>query len=322
VKRRQRGVALLTAILVVAIATLAATAVLSSSEAALVRTAGLRDTEQAWWYAQGVESWVLGILQKDALDTKLDSLDEPWAIPVTALPVDEGSACGQIVDLQGRFNLNNLATVASPDVYGEQFKRLLAALPEVEVPQNLLPAVRGWMGVQEQGHDAAADDLTYLGLTPPYRAAGRPFTVVSELLAVEGMTPKLYRALAPYVVALPSTNSRINVNTALEPILRALSVAPDGAKLQQFLDTRLKQPATSPDDAIARSMFGADVKKEMVSGGTNFFMLQGDVSVGSGHLALYSLIYRPDSGVPVVLSRSTVPELPGTPPCATPSTSS
>jgi general secretion pathway protein K len=319
--KKQRGVALITAILVVAIATLAATALLSASEAAILRTGNLRDSEQAWWYAQGVESWVLGILRQDGHDTKYDGLDEAWATPVTALPVDEGTACGQIVDQQGLFNLNNLAVTNTKVDYGAIFRRLLAELHDVEVPPELPNAVRGWTGVSQAGMSSDSEDLFYLGLTPPYRAAHRPFTSVSELMAVQGMTPKLYRALAPFVTALPAKNATpVNVNTAPLEVLLALG-GNNPAKLTQFVERRLKSPVKDPMELYNDGTLDASVDKATVSATTQYFVLQGNVFVGSGHVALYSLIFRPGPGTPLVLSRSTVPELPGTPPCATPSTS-
>ena len=320
--RRQRGIALMTAILVVAIATLAATALLVSSSIAVQRTGSLRDSEQAWWYAQGVEAWILGILEKDAQDNDFDGLGEPWAIPVSSLPVDEGTACGAISDLQGRFNLNNLAAAGSVD-YALQFKRLLANLPDSEAPPELAAAVRDWLDADDTpGMSGGAEDMAYLDRQPPYRAANRLFTNVSELLAVQGMTPELYRMVAPLLAALPRTGTPVNVNTAPEEVLRALSDTVDSTKLQQFLEQRLAEPAKTVDEFINKGILGADAPRTTLEVRSTFFLLQGSVFVGSGHVALYCSIFRPDPGKPLVFGRSTVPELPGSHPCATPSTSS
>ncbi|HUS24069.1 MAG TPA: type II secretion system minor pseudopilin GspK [Candidatus Binatia bacterium] len=335
---KQRGVALITALLVVAIATIAATALLSSSEIALMRTASLRDTEQAWWYADGIESWVRGILEADAKDPvhgPYDGLDEMWAIPVTSLPVDEGTACGRVVDQQGLFNLNNLLVPPGTWDYGAQFQRLVSlVLPSgVQAPQGLLESIRDWIDTDDTPLPGGAEDLTYLGLTPPYRTANRPLQHISELLAVQGMTPELYRAIAPYVTALPLAPSApagpqappvlvatpINVNTAPEPVLNSL-VLPGGSAtaLQSFLTNRASAPVKA--DGEARQLFTGNATPVTVH--TQFFTLQGDIFVGTSHLALYSLIFRPKSGTSTVLGRSTVPELPGSPPCATSSSSS
>src|SRR5262245_16833221 len=137
--KRPRGVALITVLLVVAIATLAATALLSSANLAIHRTASLRDSEQAWWVARGVDAWVLGILESDRRDSQYDGLDEDWALPVDNLPVEQGFITGHVEDLQGRLNLNGLSP-KNPKAL-DQFRRLLRALPDQDAPPGLLDAI-------------------------------------------------------------------------------------------------------------------------------------------------------------------------------------
>jgi type II secretory pathway component PulK len=86
---RQRGIALVTAILVMALAVIAATAIMTSSNIAVHRAANLQDSERAWWYADGVEGWVKSVLERDLEDNQIDSLKDIWAKPVDYLPVDQ-----------------------------------------------------------------------------------------------------------------------------------------------------------------------------------------------------------------------------------------
>src|SRR3546814_13490993 len=89
------------------LAAIAAAAILSSANLAIHRTQNLQESELAWWYVDGVESWVKTILLRDAEINKYDSLGDIWAMPVDFLPVDEGGLRGGVTDLQGRYNLNN-----------------------------------------------------------------------------------------------------------------------------------------------------------------------------------------------------------------------
>jgi general secretion pathway protein K len=315
----QQGIALITAILVVAIAALASTALLVSANLAIHRTTALRDTEQGWWLARGVEAWVLGILQQDGKDNAHDGLDEPWAQPVDYLPVDQGFVSGQIVDAQGRFNLNNLAA-ANTRVYQDQFARLLASLDSNVIPQNIVANAGDWIDDDQNPRaPAGAEDSTYLNLPVPYRAANAPFSSVSELLAVEGVTPELFSALMtqcplvadgppqPCVTALRGSQpTEINVNTASERILQTLSdPPPDPAALQQFLREREEAPDQDMAAFTKRNIYaGAGTTMPAISVSTRHFLLQGQVVVGSSRVALYSLILRPRPGNPVVLVHS------------------
>lgn len=319
-RRQPSGVALITALLVVAIATLAATALLSSASLAIHRTAGLRDGEQAWWVTRGVEAWVLGILNTDRKESQHDSLDEAWSQPVDYLPVDQGFVRGKVEDLQGRFNLNNL-NPKNPDIesFRMQFRNLLRNLPDVDEPLGLEDAIRDWIDEdQNPGSMNGAEDTEYLNLNPPYRAANRAFTVVSELLAVRGMTPEVYEKLRPLVAALPAkasgsfTPTKVNVNTAPLEVLRALSASPNDQKLTEFERRRHDDPVK--DDKGLQALiddgtWGADVKKDKhLAFTSNFFQIQGEVFVGSSRVALYSLIQRQDGGTSVVLAHSAEPE--------------
>ena len=308
--KRARGVALITALLVVAIATLAATALLSSASLAIHRTASLRDSEQAWWVARGVDAWVLGILESDRRDSQYDGLDEDWALPVDGLPVDQGFVSGHIEDLQGRLNLNSLNPRNPKSL--EQFRRLLRALPDQDAPPGLVEAIVDWSDAdQDPGSINGAEDGEYLSLDPPYRAANRPFTVVSELLAVRGMTPKLYEALRPHVAALPAESggraTPINVNTASEAVLRSLADQVEDSKLRAWLELRKEKPVRDAAglDALLRDgpWLSAEVKDQL-TWRSRYFQIQGEVFVGSSRVALYSLIQRREDQPPVVLAHS------------------
>lgn len=304
----QRGVALITTILVVAIATIAATAMAVSHQISIHRAETLQDSEIGWWYVEGVEQWVMTILQRDAENSQYDGLDEPWAQPVDYLPVDEGVLRGRIVDLQGRFNLNNLAS-ADPAVYARysaHFQRLfvlLGAGAEFEA-QAIASVIRDWIDADQEptGFDGAEDN-EYLGYSPPYRTPDRPMVDVSELMAVKGMTREIYELLRPHLAALPSVGTEINLNTATESVLFSLVDAPS-PELTAFLESRLETPLA--DTSTLQASFTVDTPPVGVS--SQFFMLESEALIGSSRVGLYHLILRPTGAAPSVLARGAYPD--------------
>ncbi|TXH03532.1 MAG: general secretion pathway protein GspK [Nevskiaceae bacterium] len=323
-RRRETGVALVTAILVVALASIAAAAILSAANIAIHRAGNLQDSEKAWWYADGVEAWVATILERDAKDNSTDSFKDAWAKPVDYLPVDEGYVKGRIDDLQGRFNLNNFGD-ADPQrykVYVALFERLLQNIEGADPSQAqpLAAAIRDWIDSDSDptGYDGA-EDSEYLSHAPPYRTPNRPMESVSEVLAVKGMTRELYDRLThcastpagpvSCITALPVYPTAINLNTAPEPLLRALSKQPTGA-LDLFLRDRNIKPLENAADAFnappAGFLTAADgITQKMVTVQSDFFLLRAEVFIGSGRLALYSFYWRPSQGATIVLGRST-----------------
>lgn len=302
--QRQQGIALITAILVVAIATIAATAMVVSANVAIHRATTLQESEKAWWYAEGAEQWILTVLQRDREDNEVDSLDEPWAQPIDYLPVDEGALRGRIVDLQGRFNVNNLGI---PDAqqyprYRQQFERLFSLVEAGDAFQSaaVADAIRDWIDEDQEptGFDGAEDGV-YLGLQPPYRAANRPISSVSELLAIRGVTADMYRALLPHIAALPAWGTPINVNTATEPVLLSLLEAPT-PEMARFIDEREERPLQEPGELGALIPAGTPP----VSINTQYFRLESEALIGSSRVGLYHLILRSGQGAPIVLARS------------------
>lgn len=317
-RRSPRGIALIMAVVTVAIVAGIATALISSQWLSIRRTSVMQDSEQGWWVARGVEAWVVGILETDRKESPFDALGEAWAQRVDALPVEQGFVRGGVVDLQGRFNLNNLDPRIAGEKYAQQFRNLLRNLADVELPQGLDAAVRDWIDADQDVNSMnGAEDAEYLNLQPPYRAANQPFTVVSELLAIRGMTPQVYEELRRFVAVLPARRgqapvaSKINVNTAPIEVLRALSATTDETKLARFVQTRIDDPVENDGELaalIGEGIWGAEVGKDVVDFRSQFFQIQGEVFVGSSRVALYSLIHRPDSGSPVVLAHSAEPE--------------
>jgi general secretion pathway protein K len=175
--------------------------------------------QQAQAYLLGAESVARQALLQDLqLSPDMDSRLDVWAQTVELeLPLGTLIAC--MVDLQGRINLNSLATPAIEAYSTEQrrFIRLLQAL-ELEEPLSqsnammLANAVFDWVDLDDdQRFPGGAEDLFYYQQSPPGKAANQLFASVSELLVINGMTPEIYRALTPHVTLWG--NGLLNINT-------------------------------------------------------------------------------------------------------------
>ncbi|MFQ6006849.1 MAG: type II secretion system minor pseudopilin GspK, partial [Woeseia sp.] len=129
-RRTNRGVALITAMLITALAGMVAANLAWDNALDIRRTMVLLNHEQAVQVALGAESWVIGILHQDLMDSETDHLGEIWAIELPGLPIDGGDLTGSVQDLQSRFNVNNLIDDNGEVVEEslERFQRLLKAL--------------------------------------------------------------------------------------------------------------------------------------------------------------------------------------------------
>lgn len=219
-RRRERGVALLTALLVVALATVLVAAILDEGNTGLARTRNLARSEQADVLAAGLEEWALQVLLRDlANDGRRDFRDDAWAGGIPPTDVPGGRLTGRMSDLGGRFNLNNLVRDGARDAIElERYARLLRAL---KLDPAIAEATLDYLDADAEREPNGAEDPHYLLQDPARRAANRAMSHASELKLVRGVSREAWAALAPHVAALPP-GTAVNVNTATAPVLMAL----------------------------------------------------------------------------------------------------
>ena len=300
---RQRGVALVTALLVVSLATVAAVAMATRFQVDMRRTGNLLNGEQAYAYAMAAESWAYVILRRDRADNKHDSLDEDWATALPPIPVEGGFVNGLVADLQGRFNVNNLVGDAGAvdTIQLDYYKRLLEILG---LEAALAPALLDWIDtdINATFPDGAEDD-EYLGADLPYRAGNRPLVDISELRLVKGYTPEVLVALEPHITALPEPTV-ININTATAVVLQALHAELEGSDVEQLIEARdeehVGEPFTDKKVFLAHEVLAGLELLVEVGIQSDWFNVQTDVSVGRGQARLESRIVRGENTLQVV----------------------
>ncbi len=290
---RQRGVALITAIVLVAIATVLAVHIGTRAALDLRRTAGLAALDQGWQVALGAEAWAAEVLHDDLEDSETDHLAEAWAQPLPPLPVDGGEVRGALEDMQGRFNLNNLVDSDGNTVESsvERFERLLV----------LAGAQPRWARIMADWIDSdtiagipeGAEDGTYLSQNPPYRSANVLVTTTTEMMALPGMTRDEFERIRPYVAALP-VGTPINLCTAKAPVLASLVQGGTDFGDADLLAANRRDGCfpTRSDLQATLDPSAWQAIAESVSETSDWFRAVTAVRIGTSEFTLYSLIER------------------------------
>ena len=165
VRRRQRGVALITAVLMVALATMLAVDVGFRGFLDQRRTGTLFALDQAYEVALGAEAWAADFLKKDLQDSQTDHLGEIWARPLPPLPIDGGTVEGRLEDMQGRFNINSLVN-ADGTTNAAAVQRLERIFSVLDVEPAWASAIADWVDADTQpGFPDGAEDSVYTGRT-------------------------------------------------------------------------------------------------------------------------------------------------------------
>jgi general secretion pathway protein K len=210
---------------------------------------------------------------------------------------------GSLEDMQGRFNLNSLARTGADGVTEDplplqQFQRLLVS---VGVEPRWAGLARDWLDQDDVvGNPDGAEDAVYTSQTPPYRTGNWPMMSPSELMNLPGFGADRYRKIAPYVTALPSANTKINLCTAPALVLESLveglngewsnspAVLTNGRKTGCFPDVQtFTNVATSFGGPKAMLGLGTPLGTQ-----SQYFELTTRVTLGTTEFTLYSLLFR------------------------------
>jgi general secretion pathway protein K len=222
--RRERGVALVTVLLVVALATLVASHWLVLGQVSYERQRERRINEQAWQLGLAMEAWASGVLAMDnrglpqGANAGYDSPDEPWARPMPPVDVEQGRLAGVIEAADGKLNLNALA---DPEIEDLSYERLLRLLEVLQMDRGLADVIADYIDADSQRRELGAEDISYQGLVPARRAANQALAHISELRHVARMTEEQFQRLAAHVTVLP-LSARLNINLASPEVLRAV----------------------------------------------------------------------------------------------------
>jgi general secretion pathway protein K len=208
-----------------------------------------RDQVQAQALAMAGVQWARQIINENAGGSVVH-LGQPWALRLPALPIENGSIAGYIVDAQSRINVNNLAVVPTASAPTRTpMQRLIIALG---LPPALLNAITDWVDADDiVTEPGGAEDAWYSSQARAGLAADGPVRRVSELLAVRGTNAAAVARLLPFVSALDAPVT-VNVNTAPAEVLSAMVGGLDATGAAALIASRTPAPFATIADFRSR----------------------------------------------------------------------
>lgn len=313
-KSGERGVALLVVLLLVTVLSTMAIAMTDDIRFAVRRTANIKMTEQAQWYARGAETLAKQVLVRSwKASPNRSTLRDPWAAQGVSFALDGGSMTGRIEDGGNCFNLNSIVTVGAKGEYvrrdegRESYEQLLIALEIApDTARSLSATLADWIDSNGVPSAQGAEDEAYARREPPYRTAGTLIAEPSELRAIAGYTEELYQHLRPFVCALPSADpSQINVNTLTEFEAPLLVMVTKGAlRVPEARRAIAARPAGSYgniDDFLAQDLFAGitldPLTRSQLGVRTRYFLAQSEVRYYDAQVFMTSLLEVGSNGV-------------------------
>lgn len=293
--RQVSGVALVSVLLVVALASAFASQMISRQALTVAHARQVFDGAQAREYAFGAEAYARQLLFEDwSTDNTVDTLLEAWSLPAEPFEIEGGRIELGIADLERRFNLN---AVTSP----RNLQRLKRLMAQLELDPNLADAWLDWIDHDETVYGFGAEDDEYLLAEPAYRAANQAAAGASTMLAVKGFTMDAHQRLSPHVALLPVNELKVNVNTGGADVLRSLGNSLTLEEAEALAET----PREFRDIAEARAQYaGLADSAETLTVTSAFFEVRVRVELGDARAELISMLHRnPNTGEVRLLGR-------------------
>jgi len=294
-QRQQKGIALLSVMLIVVIVAALATQMHWDQRISTKRIQNMLILDQSQHFAQGAENWAREFLIEDARNSNFDHLQEDWAQALPPLPIEGGLIQGRLIDLQGLFNLNNLIDTKGM-INEEAVNQFRILLQTIEVDSEISNAIADWIDSDNYPtFPGGAEDPSYSSLNAPYKTANHYLTDISELMSIKGITSEIYRRLSPLVSALP-IGTAININTAPAEVLMTISEN----LTQQNIDYIVEQRELSPFENIQEftellsDTTNIDISKIVtpLTTDSNYFLAELEVQLFERLYRRHSYLYR------------------------------
>ncbi|PTU66565.1 hypothetical protein DB032_17340 [Chromobacterium sp. Panama] len=289
--RKQRGMAVIMALLIVALATTAASLVLWQQGLWWHQLDNDRNRAQLRLVADAGLGWAMEILRfnNGAAGNGVVALSQLWAQPLPQTEAQGVTVSGRLSDLQGRFNLNSLVQNGQTNARQLVFyKRLLTTLGlPTRLSEPLVKQLRGGKDPEDASQPAGEGRPPEPGAALP----GYPLLRVEMLRWLPGYTPEVLDKLLPHVAALPADVSQININTATPAVMKTLLPGVGEGNLLVLLNQRKVNYYKDANDFKARLPAPGIIADTDIAAASNYFMLDSSARLERARLEMRALIY-------------------------------
>ncbi|BFM49539.1 type II secretion system minor pseudopilin GspK [Marinomonas sp. THO17] len=254
---RQSGSVLLLALMILAIISGIATNILSGVHKDVVFSQQLQSMSQIHQELLGGEAWAQAWLHKEVGQQEMKAKNN--LLIQQRLETDRGEIDIRIFDQNSCFNVNLLHNAAYREVTRLRFEHLST---ELGINQDWIDVLTDWLDDNQvlSSNNGKEDDY-YLNRVTPYRTADTPLPSIEEWRLI-AIPPNQGQALLPYICALPSDVSTLNINRAPDLVIKSYYANVSDEHINQLLTLIHTEPVTDlsilfSDDSIKAANLSA-----------------------------------------------------------------
>jgi general secretion pathway protein K len=196
-------------------------------------------------------------------------------------------------------------------IYAQQ--RTIRLIETIDPDEELGPAanfadtVQDWIDEDTNTSPGGAESDYYQSQDPGYNTANSFLVSDTELRLLKDVDTETFKLLRKYFTALPEY-SDVNVNTAPIEVIQALGFTPEQA--ENIVSVRDEEPFESMENFLSLAVVSdatqapegeePAVYEEHIAVTSKYFLLQGEVNIGTARLYINSILHRNDGKVTVV----------------------
>ncbi len=291
IKQKNLGSALLSALFIMTLVAIAATAMSSRLQLDISRTHLTIQSDKLYLASQSVTFWAMDALTKNS--KKFTSYHEEG--PLLSFPqklqddYPGVKLVGSLYDLQALFNMNNLLDKKFQPLGLRLLEHTLENKQDTE-RKLIVNSLIQWI-IPYQAEHQQQDLLNYyLSQNPPYKPSYHAMQSTSELRLVYGIDRMDYKQILPFVTTLPETTP-INLNTAPKTILAILGNGLNAEQVDAIEENRSKKGGVDPN-TLALLLKKLDIPSEQVTLESNYFLAIATATYDDANLVTYTILKR------------------------------
>ena len=288
----QQGSALITALFIITLIAISATAISVRVRNTIESTHIIETSDQLYLASQAVGIWAMARIvdPNQPLGQTNPKTGAILSYPKNLQTIYPNiSISGQLYDLQGRFNLNNMNDEQYQTVFYNLLEKSHVASGAME-RKKILDAIVYWVHPPQSTSPQDEWQDKYARQKPSYYPAQMPMYHSSELRLVYGITAPYYQKLSALVTALPEVTA-INLNTAPVIILQSLSPEIKEKDLEHIIQVRSSKPFKTPQD-IAPIIEKYHIPSELLTVESHYFLAVALVQSGDLSMQTFVILQR------------------------------
>lgn len=290
-KQKVQGSALLTALFIMTLVAIVATAMSTRLQLDIYRTRLVITQDKLYLASQAVTFWALNeLINKNNRFTKINKLNMVAQYPKNMERIyNQVQLSGGLYDLQAGFNLNNLIEKKSIPTFMHLINQVYSKATGQE-RANIALGVKHWLLTYAPGRGEDIYTSYYLSQKPPYYPSHQLIKSKSEFRLIKDVSAPVYLSLDPFITALPESTS-ININTAPKQVLMSLGDGLSGAQANELITARKDSGITDLKE-INELLKKLNIPTDQITLESQYYLSVAYAKSDEFNLVVYSLLKR------------------------------